>query len=426
MDRFRDRLIVPIFDGSGKHVIALGGRVLPRATPANSSFHSAKYLNSPETIVFQKKNTLFGEYQARSYINRGNPCDLVLVEGYMDAIALWNVGVKEAVASMGTALSREQLIAAAKIAQAVKARVVLCLDNDAAGISAIERLCRSGILKDVSEKCNVEICVADLPDGIKDPDEFIALHAKRDGQESIGIQFRNEIVHQATDWVKWYLQRIIATYNPEAQRGQQGSFGDIFEVIAEHLATSLPSADRTRLAFEVAGTLSSILGSEVNSTDASNAVRSQLESDLIEMSARIANTKNSVRLRSEFALDGHAKVNVDQMVVALANGQGPSGADDIAPTRFNAQSHLTSPSSVPAASPRRRLPLLRSHTKQAKKPRQRAFAERGKLVETTISLTPHFSGFRFANKSDQDWLTDSSPSKVQRTIAITATFLPLQ
>jgi DNA primase len=116
IDRFRGRLMVPIFDLSGTHVIAFGGRILAaEAESAHSEFKAPKYLNSPESLVFQKKNELFGlHYACQAIREQTQRSTILIVEGYMDAIALWDIGVHEVVASMGTALTMEQLSAAAK------------------------------------------------------------------------------------------------------------------------------------------------------------------------------------------------------------------------------------------------------------------------------------------------------------------------
>ena len=134
--------MVPIIDRTGSKVLAFGGRILPlvddeagqqqQQQPQNSDFKPPKYLNSPETPVFSKKSILFGhsiameEFQSRTKTKKPSPNGassnsatadpLLIVEGYMDVLALWDVGIKTAVASMGTAISLEQITAAAKMA----------------------------------------------------------------------------------------------------------------------------------------------------------------------------------------------------------------------------------------------------------------------------------------------------------------------
>jgi DNA primase len=133
MDRFRSRLIIPIFDDCGEHVIAFGGRHIGSVGTSHETtedFTPAKYINSPDSLVFTKKNILFNKYRAEQALNDvvqslessrfplstfDAPKGVVIVEGYFDAIALSNVGVKNVVACMGTALPLEQLQLAAAV-----------------------------------------------------------------------------------------------------------------------------------------------------------------------------------------------------------------------------------------------------------------------------------------------------------------------
>jgi hypothetical protein len=146
MDRFRGRLIVPIFDAKGTHVLGFGGRILETSEDGNPDFKAAKYLNSPESLVFSKKELLFGEHMIKfesaatdsaatttadtkasvtaMAMAKRRPRSLIIVEGYMDAIALWQAGVQETVACMGTALTREQLMAAAEKARNIGGKLL--------------------------------------------------------------------------------------------------------------------------------------------------------------------------------------------------------------------------------------------------------------------------------------------------------------
>jgi DNA primase len=110
--------MVPILDSQGDYVLGFGGRVLTTSDEEQkSSFKAPKYLNSPESVVFQKKFILFGQQTAKKAVQslRSDRRSVIIVEGYMDAISLWDAGVCEVVASMGTALSQEQLASAAKL-----------------------------------------------------------------------------------------------------------------------------------------------------------------------------------------------------------------------------------------------------------------------------------------------------------------------
>jgi DNA primase len=128
IDRFRNRLVVPIFDSRGFSVLGFGARILPpEETDTSSGYKAPKYINSPDSVVFHKKNVLFGQHYANEAVREMRNTDaagesgpdrgsVVIVEGYMDAIALWEAGVREVVASMGTALTMEQLTHAARTA----------------------------------------------------------------------------------------------------------------------------------------------------------------------------------------------------------------------------------------------------------------------------------------------------------------------
>ncbi|MCL1983372.1 MAG: DNA primase [Clostridiales bacterium] len=157
-DKFRDRVIFPIINTSGK-VIGFGGRALGDAEP--------KYLNSPETAVFLKKNNLFGLNLTRQDIGKENRA--ILVEGYMDVISLYQHGVRNVSATLGTALTENQ----AKLLKRYTPNVVLSYDADAAGQAAALR----GI--DVLRGEGLKVKVLTVPSG-KDPDDFVKQHGKQE------------------------------------------------------------------------------------------------------------------------------------------------------------------------------------------------------------------------------------------------------
>ena len=146
-DRFRNRLVVPIRDAKG-HVVAFGGRILdPNDQP--------KYLNSPQTPLFDKNRVLFGLDLAASSIRESETA--VIVEGYMDAITAHQYGFRNVVAQMGTALTERQL---QLIAPRMAKRIVLALDSDNAGQKATVRsleVARTTLQADLSGKLQVEM-----------------------------------------------------------------------------------------------------------------------------------------------------------------------------------------------------------------------------------------------------------------------------
>lgn len=155
-DRFRNRIVFPIINTRGK-VIGFGGRAIGPDNP--------KYLNSPETSVFQKKYNLYGLNLTRQEIGKMNYA--IIVEGYMDVISLYQHGIKNAVASLGTALTTNQ----AAMIKRYTDNVILAYDADEAGLSAALR--GMDILQDAG--CKVKILR--VKDG-KDPDEFVGKFGK--------------------------------------------------------------------------------------------------------------------------------------------------------------------------------------------------------------------------------------------------------
>lgn len=148
-DKFRNRVMFPIIDIRGD-VIAFGGRVMDDSKP--------KYLNSPETMVFNKRRNLFAMNAAK----KTNKEYFLLAEGYMDVIALHQAGFDSAVASLGTSLTEEQ---ARLLAHHTKT-VVVCYDADTAGQTAAQRAI------DILKKAGLRVKILRIP-GAKDPDEFI-------------------------------------------------------------------------------------------------------------------------------------------------------------------------------------------------------------------------------------------------------------
>lgn len=148
-DRFRGRLMFPIFDVQGR-VVGFGGRILAKGEP--------KYLNSPETILFSKSRNLYGLNFARAAKKR----ELILVEGYMDMLSIYQAGFHNVVASLGTAFNQEHARTLKRFAD----DIILLYDSDEAGTNAALRAIP------VLVKNGFRVKVTQVPDG-KDPDEFI-------------------------------------------------------------------------------------------------------------------------------------------------------------------------------------------------------------------------------------------------------------
>ncbi|MBD2728648.1 DNA primase [Nostoc sp. FACHB-892] len=183
-DVFRDRLMIPIRDFQGR-VIAFGGRTLTDEQP--------KYLNSPETELFSKGKTLFALDQAKGGISQLDQA--VVVEGYFDAIALHAAGINNTVASLGTALSLEQVRLILRYTESKQ--LVLNFDADKAGTNAAERAI--GEIAELAYKGEVQLKVLNLPDG-KDADEYLHSHTPEDYAE---------LLKNAPLWLDWQIQQII-------------------------------------------------------------------------------------------------------------------------------------------------------------------------------------------------------------------------
>ena len=151
IDRFRKRLMFPIMDVSGK-VIAFGGRKLEK----NEKL--AKYINSNENLVYSKKKHLF----ALNLAKQSNSKKLILVEGYMDAVSLYQRGITNVIASLGTALTEEQ----GRLIRKYSEQVIISYDSDSAGQDAILRAL--GILD--KQGCDARVLQME---GAKDPDEYV-------------------------------------------------------------------------------------------------------------------------------------------------------------------------------------------------------------------------------------------------------------
>ncbi len=164
-DKFSGRIIFPIFSSTGR-VIAFGGRILENRENA------AKYLNSPESIVYTKGRVLYGLSHAKDDIRKLNKA--ILVEGYMDLISLYQAGVKNVVAVSGTALTEEQV----QLLSRYTKNVVLLFDADAAGMKAAMRSIELLLQRDM------EIKIASLPGG-EDPDSYVNTYGKQAFEEII-------------------------------------------------------------------------------------------------------------------------------------------------------------------------------------------------------------------------------------------------
>ncbi|NEO99996.1 MAG: DNA primase [Symploca sp. SIO2E9] len=189
-DYFRDRLMIPICDTRGR-VIGFGGRSLGEQQP--------KYLNSPETKLFDKSKILFALDKAYGAISKQDQA--VIVEGYFDAIALHAVGIKHVVAPLGTALSQEQVLQLLRYTESKQ--IVLNFDADAAGTKAFERAIEK--IYPLVYGGKVQLRTLNLPDG-KDADEFLKEHA--DSADKYW-----QLLKEAPFWLDWKIEQLLGGQN---------------------------------------------------------------------------------------------------------------------------------------------------------------------------------------------------------------------
>jgi len=184
-DRFKARIIFPIFSIAGR-AIAFGGRIL------DSTKQAAKYLNSPESEIYHKSNVLYGLNVGRSEIARQNLC--YLCEGYMDLVALHQVGIENVVASSGTSLTIDQIRSIKRFTP----NITILYDGDAAGIKASFR----GIDMILEEGMNVRVVL--FPDG-EDPDSYARKHTSE--------EMATFLKEQAADFITFKAGLLLSETN---------------------------------------------------------------------------------------------------------------------------------------------------------------------------------------------------------------------
>lgn len=220
-DRFRNRVLFPIRDVQG-HVIGFGGRVLDDSVP--------KYLNSPDTPLFDKGSVLYGLDLARPAIRTSGTA--VIVEGYMDVIIPYQAGVRNLVACLGTALTEAHIQQLKRMTRVL----ILALDPDAAGMQATERgietaqqaldrvtvpvLTATGLVR-YESRLNTEIRVLVLPDGL-DPDELVRQDRAR----------WDRLVAEAVPVAQYYLDRVLSEEDLTTARGKGRAADRLLPVIA--------------------------------------------------------------------------------------------------------------------------------------------------------------------------------------------------
>ncbi|MDO4747004.1 MAG: DNA primase [Candidatus Saccharibacteria bacterium] len=209
-DLFRDRMTVPFIDTSG-NVIGFTARILKNGEP--------KYLNTPETILFNKSNFIFGLFQAKEAIRRNG--FVVIVEGNMDVISSHQAGVKEAVATSGTAMTEQHLKALSKLTTDIR----LAYDGDEAGVKATERAIM------LAGNLGIDLSVISDYHGAKDPDELIQKDPK----------LWQDAVSHSVPAVDWLLQKYETTLDLSSAPGKR-KYSDIALTLLSYVKDEIERA----------------------------------------------------------------------------------------------------------------------------------------------------------------------------------------
>jgi DNA primase len=193
-DRFRNRIMLPIFDVQGR-VIGFAGRALGESG-------QPKYLNSPETELFNKSQVVYGLNFARDAIAKAD--QVLVVEGYFDVIALHQAGVAYAVAAMGTALTPHQVKILLRYTQSK--RLILNFDADRAGLNAANRAIEA--VEEQARRGEIELRILTLPEG-KDADEFLREY-KSSAPPTRAVSELQTLIEQAPLWLDWRIEQVLA------------------------------------------------------------------------------------------------------------------------------------------------------------------------------------------------------------------------
>lgn len=237
-DIFRGRMTVPLMDPSGQ-VIGFTGRIIKDDPKA------PKYLNTPQTLVYDKSRQVFGLSQAKEAIRKQNFS--VIVEGNLDVVSSHQAGVKNVVASAGTALTEWHLKSLARLSHDVR----LSFDADKAGVAATERAIP------IAGQVGVELSIISLPDGAKDPDELIQ-------QDKAAWQKVTETPEPAVDWViRQYSKREDMTSAAGKRRFTSESL-----VVIRALADSVEQEHYLNVIADMTGTSLDAIKQKLQSSEA--------------------------------------------------------------------------------------------------------------------------------------------------------------
>lgn len=280
-DLYRGRMVVALSDPSGR-VIGFTGRII------KDEPNAPKYLNTPQTLLFDKSRHIFGLFQAKESIRKLD--EAVIVEGNLDVVSSHRAGVKNVVATAGTAMTEQHLKALSRLASRVK----LAFDGDKAGLAATERAI--GLAQNVG----LELEVVSLPDGAKDPDELIVAQGPEAWQQAI---------NSSKPAVQWVIDQYSARENLKTAEGKRKFSTAALALVRqlqdpveqEHyleIISSKTGASMTALTAKLSktATAKSSLKKSKNTLDiASNAISGGKNDEILEIILGIAMAAPSTR-----------------------------------------------------------------------------------------------------------------------------------
>ena len=281
-DRFRDRLMFPIIDVRG-NVIGFGGRIMNNKDP-----NAAKYLNSPETMIFNKRKNLF----ALNLAKKTKLPYMILVEGYMDAIALHQYGFDCAVASLGTALTED----GAALLSRYTDQVVLIYDGDNAGQNATKRAIP------ILEKAGLQVKVLQMRDA-KDPDEFL----KKFGADRFKL-----LLEESSNRVEYQLNAIRRKYDLREDEQRVKFVQEAAELICT-LGSPVQREVYGGRAAEAAGISLDAMKLEINKAFKRRVAREKKKQEAIDL----APAKNLQPKSRNFRYDNVKSAMAEESVVAM-------------------------------------------------------------------------------------------------------------
>ena len=269
-DKFRNRVMIPIADLYGR-IVAFGGRILNESVH-HEYFKAPKYLNSPETPIFNKRNLLFGLNKAAQEIRKQDFA--IIVEGYMDVISVYSAGIKNVVASLGTAFTEEQ----SKLLIRYSRKIYFCYDSDEAGQKATIRALP------IILKTGAEVKVIIIPDG-KDPDEYIKNH---------GADAFRELITNAVSIFDYRLNYVLSHTEHTSSEGKLNALKQLLPI----LNNVKDLARKSEYIKQIARML--LISEDVVNSELSNDVRGE--------NIRNQEVNNNKRVRINAQLDAGRKI----------------------------------------------------------------------------------------------------------------------